>query len=156
LLQTDPFIANTGLLRVRWHARGTGGTFTIVLHSDVSGRSLTPVVEHTGPGSGEKYISEDPRSFFLVIDGKDLEWSVEVAEGHAATSSQARVHARAPAKPKADRRQRSVLADRNAHMARTQGPTSRHSESDTAGMLAGGTRSSIAWSSRSPRRSSGS
>jgi hypothetical protein len=88
-LQTDSFISTTGFLRVTWEARGLSGdaegTLRIVLHSDVSGRSLTPVVEHRGPGSGVNYITEDPRSFFLVIESDALAWSVEVAEGIAAT-----------------------------------------------------------------------
>lgn len=97
LLQTDPFISTTGLLRITWQARppsdgggaagasGDDARVTIVLHSDVSGRSLTPVVDQRGPGGGTKYVSEDPRSFFLVIDGGGMEWSVEVAEGLPAT-----------------------------------------------------------------------
>lgn len=87
LLQTDPFISTTGLLRITWEAGSSGddATFTIVLHSDVSGRSLTPVVDQRGPGGGVKYVSEDPRSFFLVIDGRGVEWSVDVAEGLPAT-----------------------------------------------------------------------
>jgi hypothetical protein len=94
LLQTDPFISTTGLLRVTWQTRtlgtaATSGTFRIILHSDVSGRSLTPVAEQTGAGRGVKYISEDPRSFFLVIDSKGLEWEVDVAEGIAATRKEA-------------------------------------------------------------------
>lgn len=59
----------------------TPATLRIVLHSDVSGRSLAPVVEHTGGGSGVKYISEDPRSFFFVIESNGVEWDIEVAEG---------------------------------------------------------------------------
>jgi hypothetical protein len=93
LLQTDPFISTSGLLRITWEARtlarvdaaGTPGTIRIVLHSDVSGRALTPVVEHRGSGSGVKYITEDPRSFFFVIESKGVEWTVDVAEGLAAT-----------------------------------------------------------------------
>ena len=94
LLQTDPFISTTGLLRITWESRstpstsgtsGTPGTLRIILHSDVSGRSLTPVVEHQGAGRGMKYITEDPRSFFLLIESKGLEWTVDVAEGIAAT-----------------------------------------------------------------------
>lgn len=87
LLQTDPFISTTGLLRVTWEARGvsadTRGSLRIVLHSDVSGRSLTPVVEQDGSGAGVKYITEDPRSFFLVIEAAGIDWTVEVAEGIA-------------------------------------------------------------------------
>ena len=89
LLQTDPFISTTGLLRVTWEARPTqseeDARFTIVLHSDVSGRSLASVVDQRGPGGGVKYVSEDPRSFFLVIDGRGVDWSVDVAEGLPAT-----------------------------------------------------------------------
>ena len=87
VLQTDPFISTTGLLRVTWQSRTLGrlGTLRIVLHSDVSGRSLVPVVEHTGSGSGVKYVSEDPRSFFFVIEAEGVDWQVEVAEGMAAT-----------------------------------------------------------------------
>jgi hypothetical protein len=90
LLQTDPFSSASGLLRVTWQARSlspAAGTLRIVLHSDVSGRSLAPVVEQQGPGSGMKYLTEDPRSFFLVIESKNLEWAVEVAEGVPATRS---------------------------------------------------------------------
>lgn len=74
---------------MEWDARSlepaSPGTLRIVLHSDVSGRSLAPVVEQQGPGSGVKYIAEDPRAFFLVVESTALEWSVEVAEGVAAT-----------------------------------------------------------------------
>jgi hypothetical protein len=89
LLQTDPFISTTGLLRVTWEARrvrsDARGTLRIVLHSDVSGRSLMTVVDHEGAGSGVKYVTEDPRSFFLLIESGDVDWSVEVAEGFAGT-----------------------------------------------------------------------
>jgi hypothetical protein len=89
LLQTDPFISTTGLLRVTWEARATesgdDAAFTIVLHSDVSGRSLVPLVDQRGPGAGVKYVSEDPRSFFLVIESRGVDWSVDVAEGLPAT-----------------------------------------------------------------------
>jgi hypothetical protein len=94
LLQTDAFIGNSGLLRIAWNARNVSasnaGTLRIVLHSDVSGRPLTPVVEQAGPGGGVKYVTEDPRSFFLLIEARGLEWSVEVAEGVAATRAQPR------------------------------------------------------------------
>ena len=85
LLQTDPFISNTGQLRVTWEARdqapSQAGTLKISLHSDVSGRALAVVVDRRGAGREVTYVSEDPRSFFLVIESKHLDWSVEVAEG---------------------------------------------------------------------------
>jgi hypothetical protein len=91
LLQTDPFLSNTGLLRVTWQARGVPtsdlGTLRISLHSDVSGRRLAIVVDHRGAGGDVAYVNEDPRAFFLVIEATGLEWSVDVAEGVAATRS---------------------------------------------------------------------
>ena len=90
LLQTDPFIGETGQLRVTWEARNrapsSSGTLLIALHSEVSGRLLARVVDHRG-GAGRDvvYVTEDPRPFFLVIESSGLEWSVEVAEGMAAT-----------------------------------------------------------------------
>ena len=87
--QTDPFISTTGQLRITWEARGASGSeatpFRIVLHSDVSGRPLLTAVDRRGPGKDVTYVTEDPRSFFLVVESDSLEWSVEVAEGFAAT-----------------------------------------------------------------------
>jgi hypothetical protein len=89
LLQTDPFIGQTGLLRVTWETRSSSAvatdSFRVSLHSDVSGRLLTHVVEHRGPGRDVAYVTEDPRSFFLVIESSGLDWSVGVAEGVTAT-----------------------------------------------------------------------
>jgi hypothetical protein len=90
-LQTDPFISNTGLLRLTWESRSAAlpnaGTLRISLHSDVSGRRLAVAVDHHGAGRDIAYINEDPRSFFLVIESDNVEWSVEVAEGIAGTQS---------------------------------------------------------------------
>jgi hypothetical protein len=89
VLQTDSFISDSGQLRIVWEARGEAGAepgaLRISLHSAVSGRSLAVAVDHKGPGRNTTYITEDPRSFFLVIESTNVEWSVEVAEGVAAT-----------------------------------------------------------------------
>jgi hypothetical protein len=91
VLQTDPFLCNSGLLRVTWQARNASpsdpGSLRISLHSDVSGRRLAVVLDHRGAGNDVAYINEDPRAFFLVIESTGLEWSVDVAEGVAATRS---------------------------------------------------------------------
>jgi hypothetical protein len=83
--QTDPFISTTGQLRITWEARSVSGAntgaFRIVLHSDVSGRPLLVAVDRRGPGKDVTYVTEDPRSFFLVIESDGLDWSVEIAEG---------------------------------------------------------------------------
>jgi hypothetical protein len=88
LQQTDAFISDTGELRITWEARSTSdvpGSIRIAVHSAVSGRQLEVVVDHRGPGRDVAYFSEDPRSFFLVIEPSAVAWSVEVAEGVAAT-----------------------------------------------------------------------
>jgi hypothetical protein len=86
--QTDPFISTTGLLRITWEAHGasapaapSAGRFRIIVHSDVSGRPLLVAVDRRGPGKDITYVTEDPRTFFLVIESEGLEWSVEVSEG---------------------------------------------------------------------------
>jgi hypothetical protein len=87
LLQTDPFENDTGMLRVDWTAREDGTqsdrTLRVILHSAVSGRSLSTPVDHHGPGAGTAFVNEDPRGFFLVIESTGLEWTVEAAEGIA-------------------------------------------------------------------------
>jgi hypothetical protein len=89
--QTDPFISTTGQLRITWEARSVSGAnagaFRIILHSDVSGRPLLVAVDRRGPGKDVTYVTEDPRSFFLVIESDGLDWSVEIAEGIPARRS---------------------------------------------------------------------
>jgi hypothetical protein len=52
--QTEPFISNTGSLRLTWetsHERAAGtGTFRVTVHSDVSGRPLVLAVDSRGVG----------------------------------------------------------------------------------------------------------
>jgi hypothetical protein len=88
-MQTDPFISNTGSLRLRWetsHERPAGsGTFRVVLHSDVSGRPLLVAVEARGVGRDTTYVTEDPRQFFLAVESANVDWTIEAAEAVAAT-----------------------------------------------------------------------
>jgi hypothetical protein len=37
-------------------------------------------IQHQGNGHGIAYVSEEPRLFELVIDSKDVDWSVAVEE----------------------------------------------------------------------------
>jgi len=88
-IQTEPFISDTGSLRLRWEtsheaAPGTG-VFRVTVHSDVSGRSLVLAVDARGVGRDVAYVSEDPRPFFLVIESANLEWTLAADEGIAAT-----------------------------------------------------------------------
>ena len=88
-MQTEPFISDTGSLRIRWETRheaapGTG-TFRVTVHSDVSGRSLVVAVDVRGVGRDTAYVTEDPRPFFLAVESANLDWTIEAEEGVAAT-----------------------------------------------------------------------
>jgi hypothetical protein len=92
-MQTDPFISDTGSLRLRWetsHETTPGsGTFRVTLHSDVSGRALLVAVETRGVGRDTAFVTEDPRSFFLAIESANVDWTIEAAEAVAATAAPA-------------------------------------------------------------------
>ena len=88
-MQTEPFISETGSLRLSWEtsreATPGAGVFRVTVHSDVSGRSLVLAVDKRGVGRDVAYVSEDPRPFFLVIEAANLEWTLAADEGIAAT-----------------------------------------------------------------------
>jgi hypothetical protein len=84
-MQTDPFLSDTGSLRLRWETRnetapGTG-TFRVTVHSDVSGRPLVVAIDARGAGGDVAYVSEDPRSFFLAVESVNLDWTLAADEG---------------------------------------------------------------------------
>ena len=89
-MQTEPFISDTGSLRLRWETsnetRPGTGTLRVTVHSDVSGRSLVLAVDARGVGRDTAYVSEDPRPFFLAVDSANLDWSIVAEEGVAATA----------------------------------------------------------------------
>ncbi len=81
-LQTESWPGDTGAMRIRWattHAK-PGGTFTLTIHSAISGRPMETVVDHGGNGSGTAYFTDDPRVFFAVVDSKDLDWTFTIEE----------------------------------------------------------------------------
>ena len=90
-MQTDPFISDTGSLRLRWQtsreATAGTGTFRITLHSDVSGRSLLVAVDVRGVGRDTTYVTEDPRPFFLAVESANLDWTIAADEAVAATAA---------------------------------------------------------------------
>lgn len=82
--QTDSFEMAAGNWRVKWETHNPknpkAGIFLVSVHSAVSGRPLETAVEHRGDGRDVAYVEEDPRVFFLVINSKDLDWTVTVEE----------------------------------------------------------------------------
>ena len=49
--------------------------------------ALVQAVDQRGVGRGTAYVSEDPREFYLVVESSNLDWSVTVEEGIAATAT---------------------------------------------------------------------
>ena len=90
-MQTEPFISDTGSLRLHWETRNEAapgtGVFRVTVHSDVSGRALVLAVDARGVGRDTTYVSEDPRSFFLAVESASLDWTVAAEEAIAATKA---------------------------------------------------------------------
>jgi hypothetical protein len=83
-LQTETFTCDSGGLRLRWETRNEtrpgAGRFKMSVHSAVSGRTLDVVVEHRGVGKDIEYFSDDPRIMYVVVESKDVEWTLIVDE----------------------------------------------------------------------------
>jgi hypothetical protein len=83
--QTDSFEVDSGQFRIKWVASnekpaGTG-TLKLIAHSAVSGRPLQVALEqHRGNGHGIAYVYEDPRPFYVVIESKNVDWTITVEE----------------------------------------------------------------------------
>lgn len=82
--QTDSFNIESGTWRIKWETRNETapgkGKFRVEVHSAVSGRPLSLAVDHPGVGRDVAYVTEDPRLFELVIESRDVDWSITVEE----------------------------------------------------------------------------
>jgi hypothetical protein len=82
--QTDSFNIESGTWRIKWETRNETapgkGKFRVEVHSAVSGRPLELAIDHPGVGHDVAYVTEDPRLFDLVIESRDVDWSVTVEE----------------------------------------------------------------------------
>jgi hypothetical protein len=82
--QTDSFDIQSGQWRIKWATTNENppgaGTFEMTVHSAISGRPLGLPVEHQGTGRGIAYVNEDPRLYHLVIQSRDIDWSVSIEE----------------------------------------------------------------------------
>ena len=77
-------VSETGRFHIEWATRNErpagAGTFRLVVHSAVSGRPIQPIAEQTGQGSGSFDFQDDPRSYNLIVDSANVEWSISVQE----------------------------------------------------------------------------
>jgi hypothetical protein len=82
--QTESFLGLTGSLRFNWKTTNEkppgGGRFRLVLQSAISGRALQDAVDRQGPGEGTAYVAEDPRTFYVLVESANLDWSFTVEE----------------------------------------------------------------------------
>ena len=82
--QTESFSVESGAVRVRWttsHESPKGaGAFKLSLNSAVSGRILQPLADVRGNGQNTAYVSIDPHWSYLLIDSKNVDWSIVVEE----------------------------------------------------------------------------
>ena len=82
--QTDSFDIGYNDVRIRWETKNEkppgAGTFRLAVCSSVSGRELTVPVNSKAAGHGLVYISVDPHWSYLLINSRNLDWSVTVEE----------------------------------------------------------------------------
>jgi len=82
--QTESFDIGFSQIRIRWETRNESspgaGTFAVTVNSAVSGRDLVTAVDQRGAGHDTAYVGVDPHYSYLVINSKDLDWSISVEE----------------------------------------------------------------------------
>ena len=82
------FVSDSGRFTVKWEAKNESpaksGRLHLTIHSAVSGRPLQEVVDFHGEGSGTYVYSDDPRSYNIMVDSANVDWSVSV-EGTSGT-----------------------------------------------------------------------
>ena len=71
-------------MRVQWRTDhdlpGEAGMFRLTIHSAVSGRPLLLAVDQIGAGHDISYVHESPRTFYGVVESRDLDWVFTVEE----------------------------------------------------------------------------
>jgi len=82
--QTDSFDIGYNDIRIRWETKNEKpagqGTFRAAVCSAVSGRELVTAVNQKGIGHNVAYVSVDPHWSYLLINSKNLDWTVTVEE----------------------------------------------------------------------------
>jgi hypothetical protein len=82
--QTESFNIESGQWRIRWEAKNEvppgSGTFKVTVHSAVSGRPLGVAIDRKGAGRDIAYVNDDPRLYHLVIESRNVDWSVSIEE----------------------------------------------------------------------------
>lgn len=82
--QTDSFNIEGGQWRIKWATSneqppGTG-TFKVTANSAISGRPIAVPIDYKGAGHDIAYINEDPRLYHLVIESRNVDWSIAIED----------------------------------------------------------------------------
>jgi hypothetical protein len=82
--QLETFPISGWTWRVRWEAKeerppGTG-TLKVTAHSGDSGREIAEIADVRGPDHDTTYITDLPRSYYLVVTSANVDWSLIVEE----------------------------------------------------------------------------
>ena len=79
-MQTESFEINTAQWRVAWETRNEtspgAGRFFLTVNSAISGRVIMEAADARGVGKDIAYITDYPRMYHLVIDSKNVDWSI--------------------------------------------------------------------------------
>jgi hypothetical protein len=79
---TIGFVSDSGRFRIRWTAKNENppgsGRLHLTVHSAVSGRPLQEVLDYRGEGSGAVDFSDDPRSYNIMVESANVDWSIAV------------------------------------------------------------------------------
>ena len=70
--------------RIQWETKNEApdgaGAFRVEAHSADSGRTLAEPIDVQGTGHDTAYLSVQPHRFYLVVDSRNLDWSITVEE----------------------------------------------------------------------------
>lgn len=76
------FVSDSGRFRIRWVAKNespaNNGRLHLTVHSAVSGRPLQEVLDYRGEGSGTVDFNDNPRSYNIMVDSVNVDWSIAV------------------------------------------------------------------------------
>ena len=88
---TIGLVSDSGRLRISWQTLREDpvqpGTFRLTVHSAVSGRPIQVVTDQRGVGRGTADFADDPRSYNLMVESANVDWSITVDEVSAAYAS---------------------------------------------------------------------
>jgi hypothetical protein len=79
---TIGFNSDSGRFRIRWIAKNENpagsGRLHLTVHSAVSGRPMQDVLDYRGEGSGAVDFNDDPRSYNIMVESANVDWSIAV------------------------------------------------------------------------------